>query len=384
MKRAPTLHTHGEVKGAKGVAILKVLSPSEFGDELWPLESCLMVDHVTASSVSLLSFNSSIEIKNLRNPEVIRPGDVIRIREGSSQISILYRRGSLSNSLFITEQCNSNCVMCSQPPRKIDDSWRLGELVKLLQLVDKSESQLGFTGGEPTLFGQAFGDLLRFARSQLPNTQLHVLSNGRLLRDPALTKGLVAAGGGVTQWAIPLYGDVAAIHDEVVDSVGGFEETIEGLGELALRRARVEIRIVLHAITVPRLRQLSSYIYRRLPFVEHVAFMGLEPMGYARSNRHRIWIDPIDYASEISDAVHHLHSRGMNVSIYNLPYCVLPKDLWPFARASISDWKNVADASCMKCSLTEDCAGFFASAGPEWRSRGIKPLTETDLFNEVA
>jgi His-Xaa-Ser system radical SAM maturase HxsC len=188
---------------------------------------------------------------------------------------------------------------------------------------------------------------------------------------------LIGAGGQQTTWAVPLYGDVAAVHDEIVASEGAFEETLTGLYELARNGARVEIRIVLHALSIPRLRQLATYIYRRLPFVEHIAFMGLEPMGFAKINRDRLWIDPADYTSELSDAVKHLAVRGLNVSIYNLPLCVLPKDLWAFARASISDWKNRDIPECRGCSVRESCSGFFASAGNAWRSRVIAPIRDT-------
>jgi His-Xaa-Ser system radical SAM maturase HxsC len=273
--------------------------------------------------------------------------------------------------------------MCSQPPRDEDDSWRLAELHRLVALADPEEEHLAVTGGEPTLLGEGLALLLEAARTSLPTTHLHVLTNGRLFEQAAFAARLVEAGGSQTTWAVPLYGDVAPVHDEIVDAANAFEETLRGLYELAVQGARVEIRIVLHALSVPRLPQLASFIYRRLPFVEHVTFMGLEPMGYAKTNRERLWIDPADYIGALHDAVHHLAARGMNVSIYNLPYCVLPKDLWPFARASISDWKNRDAPECKDCSLRSRCSGFFASAGPLWRSRLVAPIFDHSPQGEV-
>ncbi len=66
----------------------------------------------------------------------------------------------------------------------------------------------------------------------------------------------------------------------------------------------------------------------------------------------------------------------MAVSIYNLPLCILPQRLRRFARRSISDWKNVYAPECGDCALRQNCAGFFASAGPAWRSRGIRPVEQ--------
>lgn len=142
--------------------------------------------------------------------------------------------------------------------------------------------------------------------------------------------------------------------------------------------------MVLHALTVPRLRQLSAFIYRRLPFVDHVALMGLEPMGFAKGNRERLWIDPADYVDALSDAVAFLANRSVDVSLYNLPLCVLPRHLWPFARQSISEWKNNFPQTCSPCVVKAHCAGFFASAGPAWRSRNIETISLGDLTHAMA
>ena len=133
--------------------------------------------------------------------------------------------------------------------------------------------------------------------------------------------------------------------------------------------------MVLHRQTVERLPFLAQFIYRNLPFVEHVAFMGLEPMGYARGNRDLLWIDPLDYAQELKAAVRFLHDRDINTSIYNVPLCALEPNLWLFARQSISDWKNSFAAPCETCAVKDKCCGFFRSAGPDWQTRGLRPLT---------
>ncbi len=81
----------------------------------------------------------------------------------------------------------------------------------------------------------------------------------------------------------------------------------------------------------------------------------------------------------------YLASRGMNVSIYNLPLCVLSEDIWPFARQSISDWKNVIDEpACLSCAARTDCSGFFLSADQTWRSRAIHPISMKELSHEMA
>lgn len=386
MKLAPSLHTHGRVSGVAAPRLFKVLSADEALFSSFPPSEVLVLNRAVeapfAGSIwrdAAPSGGVGVSISDLRDGGAISAGDVIRITPGSSLISILYRRGSRANTLLVTERCNSLCLMCSQPPRPDDDQWRMSELEALIDLIDHDEPQIGFTGGEPLLLGPKFARLLRQARTKRPQTHLHVLTNGRLFEDRSFAREMCDAGGDQTTWAVPLYGDTAEVHDDIVQAPRAFNETMRGLGWLATFRARVEIRVVLHALSTPRLAQLADLIYRRLPFVEHVALMGIEPMGLARKNKDVLWIDPLDYAERLETAVHHLALRGLNVSIYNLPHCVLPRSLWPYARASISDWKNVADPVCSGCAITTACAGFFRSMNASWRSRGIRPIAKEEM-----
>ena len=70
----------------------------------------------------------------------------------------------------------------------------------------------------------------------------------------------------------------------MVQAVGAFDQTVRGLYTAAKHGLAVEIRVVLHKQTIPGLADLMEYIYRNLPFVQHVALMGLEPMGYVKKN----------------------------------------------------------------------------------------------------
>jgi His-Xaa-Ser system radical SAM maturase HxsC len=182
-------------------------------------------------------------------------------------------------------------------------------------------------------------------------------------------------------WAIPLYADNADLHDYIVQAQGAFDETVKGLYALATVDQALEIRVVLHRQTIPRLNQLVYYIFRNFPFVAHVALMGLEPMGLARKNRDVLWIDPVEYTAILEEAIYFLSNRGIPVSVYNLPLCILPKSLWSFARQSISDWKNLFLDTCHDCAARSMCSGFFASTGPTWRSRAIRPLHQDEVVD---
>lgn len=300
-------------------------------------------------------------------------GDVVLLAP-SGRVSVLYRKSSRHNTILSTERCNSLCVMCSQPPQPEDDSHRIGEVLRLIELIDTGCVELGISGGEPLLLGDGFFSIVEKCKERLATTALHVLTNGRLFKDGRLARRLGEIDHPDIMLGIPLYADVDTIHDYVVQVRGAFDETVIGLYNLAQHLVPIEIRVVLHAQTYRRLPQLAEYIYRNFPFVSHVALMGLEMFGYTNINLSELWIDPVDYQEELRSATLRLAERGLNVSIYNHQLCTIPQELWPFARQSISDWKNIFVPECEGCEVRGACAGFFHSAAKR-HSAHIKPTS---------
>ncbi|HVI48726.1 MAG TPA: His-Xaa-Ser system radical SAM maturase HxsC [Chitinophaga sp.] len=298
-------------------------------------------------------------------------GDIIIINS-DGVITTAYRVNSRHNFLLFTEQCNSNCLMCSQPPKIKNDIEYLYEVhSQTIPLIPKDCVELGITGGEPTLMGDKFFKLLSLIQAELPNTEVHCLTNGRSFSNPHIATQLGNMSFSKLMLGIPVYADYYALHDYIVQADGAFEQTIQGLYHLAKNSVRIELRIVLHQQTIPRLLKLAKFIYKYLPFAEHVAFMGLEHQGYTPYNIEKLWIDPLDYRHELTEAMSYLSDFGMHVSLYNAQLCVTPQELWPFYRKSISDWKNIFLEECSKCSQQHSCGGFFAS-NTRKQSRGLK------------
>jgi len=300
-------------------------------------------------------------------------GDIIGFDPNSRRLRTLYRRNSSHNSFLITERCNHYCLMCSQPPRNIDDGWILDEIASCVPLIDPATPSIGFTGGEPLLEWQRFIPLLARFRESLPRTRLHILTNGRFFADPQVVQAWAALKNPDLCAAIPVYSSVDAVHDHVVQARGALDETLHGILRLKDKRQRVEIRIVLHALTAPGLVETCRWLARNLPFVDHVALMALENTGFALANQEQLWIDPADYQDDLAQAVQTLREARMKVSIYNLPRCVLPRGLWDYAVQSISDWKNAFLPACEECTEKPQCGGFFSTGRPRF-SRAVQPF----------
>lgn len=302
-------------------------------------------------------------------------GDVLRIDPARGVLTAVYRAGAATNSLLVTERCDNLCVMCSQPPNDLDDHARVEELERAIPLIASDAREIGITGGEPALLGPRLIRLVERLATHLPTTSVHILSNGRRFADPTFARALAAVAHPDLMVGIPLYADVADVHDYVVQARGAFDETVRGI--VALKRAgvAVELRFVVHRETIEGLVSFARFVARSLTFVDHVALMALEPVGFARAHLDRLWIDPVDYGDALTEAVRWLDTAGLTVSIYNHPLCVLPAGLHRFARKSISDWKNLYLGACDGCARRDECGGFFASATVR-HSRAITPFTD--------
>jgi His-Xaa-Ser system radical SAM maturase HxsC len=311
----------------------------------------------------------------------LEEGDIVSVAPDGN-VRTLYRVNSFYNTIVATERCNSNCLMCSQPPKDKNDIPVLYDIYsRAIPLIPKDCVELTISGGEPTLLGELFFRLLELITAELPDTEIHILTNGRSFAWEHMAERLARVNNPRMMLGIPLYADYYQIHDYIVQAKDAFNQTILGLHNLAKYNLRIEIRVVLHLQSIPRLTRLANYIFKNLPFAEHVTFMGLEYTGYTPHNIDKLWIDPYDYREELEEAVEFLAGQGMHVSIYNSQLCVMPENLWKFARKSISDWKNDYLPECRQCSQLQACGGLFTWNLKKY-SRYISPVAEKKSLNE--
>jgi len=318
-----------------------------------------------------LSQNNIIKLS--ADLEYLNDGDIIKVNTKANHIRVIYRASSRFNFFLLTERCNHYCLMCSQPPKNINDSWHLQDVSKAIELIDRGSPFIGITGGEPTLLGDDLVDLIRKSNGYLPETPVLILTNGRKFIDENYVQKISQIKHRDLTFAIPLYSDTPHIHDYVVQANGAFDETVKGILKLKEYNQKIQLRIVLHKQTYERLPQLAEYIYRNMAFIDHIALMGLEIIGFTKANLNQLWIDPIEYSDKLEEATLYLSRMGMNVSIFNHQLCTMPKSIWGYSVKSISDWKNNFIDECKNCSVKSECGGFFTTSGIT-RSAGIKAI----------
>jgi His-Xaa-Ser system radical SAM maturase HxsC len=330
-----------------------------------------------------LSFNEkSVAMPNSvfigRQFSYLAEGDIVRIDSNAGEMRVVFRTNSIHNVIFMTERCNCRCIMCVQPPQNVDDSWRNRENLELIAALPKDLKTICVTGGEPTLNKEALLNVVKALAEHLPDTDVHILSNARTFNDVPFAKAYSDATNNRFTIGVPLHGVEPQAHDFIAQSHGAFHQTINGLLNLAANKSQVEIRVVIHRYTAEHLADLAEFVVKNLPFVVHVAFMGMEPVGYAKSNFENLHVPESEWWGGAARACKLLDAVGIPVSIYNVPLCLLREDLRPYARQSISDWKDVYLPVCETCKAKTNCCGLFESAR-ELHSLQLQPIQTTEV-----
>lgn len=283
-------------------------------------------------------------------------------------------KGANDNVIFSTSRCNNRCIMCCQPPSMEDDSDKLYPKNKsLIGAGDFDTDYVCISGGEPTLIGDKLFEYIQCIKEKMPAADIHLLTNGRAFSDIGYLynfKKNVNVEGFII--GIPLHSDNHIDHDLIAGHKGAFYETAKGLTNLGILGYKIELRVIILKHNCKRLSRIAEFITMNFPFVSQVAFMGLEITGYAEKNYRKIWVDSIEYADELTKAVHLLDKSQILTSIYNIPLCLIPQEIWKYSCKSISNWKQFFLPKCEKCSQKANCCGLFSTS--KYYSSEIKPL----------
>lgn len=288
--------------------------------------------------------------------------DVLSINE-HGVIYCVYNAASGDNALVFTMQCNSNCVMCpcSELSRKNGQHTSADELITMMKYMPEDVAHLTLTGGEPTLLKEDFFTFLTYVQNHRSGTHFQLLTNGRAFSDYKFTERFISCLPDNIDVGIPIYGYDSETHDGITRAKGSFKEAIIGIHNLLHYHIDVEVRIVLTKKNIAFLDKIAAYIAKYLPGVNKVAFMGLELMGNAAKNMEDVWV-PYETAIKKSEcAINHLIANGINVQIFNIPLCKVPKYLWNICAMSITDYKVQYNAECENCAVRDICGGIFES-----------------------
>lgn len=326
---------------AKNLDVLRVRGPKTV---LLPDGHALSSDQEFATRLS--SFNSF---------------DVFEIWEDGTLIH-QYDDSSNDNFLFVTGQCNSNCIMCPSPIKSRMKASRanIPELIGLAKHIPTDTSHLTITGGEPFLAGKEIFSLIRYMKDHFPMTEFLFLTNGRVF---ALDKYVDLLTETIPQnalMAIPLHGSCPEIHDGITQSKGSFAQTMRGLANLLDAGVPIEIRLVVNRLNIDDFDDIAELILTKLKGIEYVSVIAMEMTGSAHTNEKEVWIPYKESFALLRRPLRKLLEGGIDVKLYNYPLCTVEKSFWALCEKSISPSKVRFGKVCGQCKYLSSCSGVFA------------------------
>ena len=289
-------------------------------------------------------------------------GDIISISD-QGYISIMYSEHSGEIDVFMTNKCNSNCLMCPLPEivrRKRQE--RHEEWVKeYIDILPSYVRYINVTGGEPTISQQFFFDMMKIMKEKFTEADFQLLTNGRSSADKNFLQKMLKVTPNGIRFAIPVHSANSNIHDMITQVQGSFVQTDRGIKNLLHKQQKVEIRIVVSKKNADTLVDTARYIVNNYQGVFCVNFIGMEMMGSAALNKDSLWIDYSEVFKKSKNAVDILVEAAIDVQLYNFPLCAVNRGYWHIAAKSITDYKIRYMDECEECSVKKICGGFFYS-----------------------
>ena len=288
-------------------------------------------------------------------------GEYSILEFGKDGVYIYYDSTSVDNALFITNKCNSNCVMCptSDIVRKNSGIESVDNLLKISSQIPSDAAHITITGGEPFLLEKDIFKLFSYLKSNLNQVEYLLLTNGRALADKEYFNLFKENVPDNTIVGIPIHGYDDITHDGITRAKNSLQQTVKGIKNLLSVHIRVEIRIVVSKLNAEFLDKIVDLIVTELKGVYTIKFIGLEMLGNARRNIDQVWMSYSDSFKYMKLPIKKLVLAGFNVGIYNYPLCCVDKGYWPICEKSITDYKVRYLSECGACSKKDACGGMF-------------------------
>lgn len=313
------------------------------------------------------------------------------VKPFSAKLSAPYRM-----DLAITYRCNNDCAHCYNARSRNYPELDTAQWKQILdRLWEYGIPHIIFTGGEPTL-RRDLPELITYAENKGQITGIN--TNGRKLRDKQYVQQLVNAGLDHVQ--ITLESHDAAIHDQMVNARGAWQDTVTGIRNalempglyMMTNTTMLDDNVETLAQTLDFLAELgvptvglNALIYSGKgknvgSGLDESALPPLLKLAQEKTESHDqklIWYTPTQYCNFDPERLD-LGVKGCTAAFYNMctepngdvipcqAYydCVLGnilkdawKNIWEHPNAiSIRDRKNLP-AACNDCHFLQECGG---------------------------
>lgn len=334
----------------------------------------LKVVELNGKDVLCQDVNGNTYTLVLENLDVLK-GDVLK--PVHKNYIKFHDSSSESACLFVTNKCNSNCLMCPDTmySRQKMNDISLSFLQEHILLLPTDLPFLDITGGEPTLLKSNLIVLIDVAFKHFEHISIMLLSNGRAFADKDYSGLFSKYRRQNFIIEIPIHGFNSVTHDRIARDRGCFLQTISGIQNLIRGEVQIGIRIVVSGLNLSFIHKIIHFIGTNFQKkVKYINLMGLEMLGNAYLNKEQVWIEYDEIKNILQKNIELCFLYGIEPRLYNFPLCLFDKKYWSVYRKSISPNKIVYLESCFGCGIKNYCGGFFKSTAHITKYRGKEEI----------
>lgn len=224
--------------------------------------------------------------------------------------------------------CNNRCVFCVSgqlTERGLADQAPLDRMrAKIRTAAGQGVKKLTLLGGEPTLHPD-FLEVLEEIR-QYPFEEVVIFSNGARARDTAFLEE--ACQKGRFTWRFSIQGGNAERHDHTTGRKGAFARIEAGLQTLQRLQQRVTVNCCVNGVNREELEELPAFLSRYGVRQLHADMVRPHSVGDRGTEEMDALVVPYPLIlphlrSLLQNAL--LHAPELEVTLGNLPFCLLPE-----------------------------------------------------------
>lgn len=261
--------------------------------------------------------------------------------------------------LPLWNKCNNRCLMCSNPPDYSQSGgYRVEDLLQRIGKINPKEGEVYLTGGEPTLHPD-FLKLLSILRKKCPEAKIVLDTNGRMFCYLDFLKKTL--DNGKMEFQVSLCGHNKVLFEKITRAKGSFEQTVEGIKNILALKSNnneVEVRVVIHRLTLPHLDKIYSFVRKSFPQIERLIFIFMEYEGIAGINRKMIGVTYREARPYLEKLFSKTKKSPFEIRFYHFPLCVLSSKFWPYIWRTLPKEEVTFLSKCKQCCHREHCLGI--------------------------
>jgi MoaA/NifB/PqqE/SkfB family radical SAM enzyme len=265
--------------------------------------------------------------------------------------------------LRITEKCNNNCVFCSDHYKNNDRQMAFDDIKKLVSENKDDDILIEIGGAEPTLHPDFF-KIIEFANK---NTKLiHLTTNARIFCYKNLADRLPKMRISIKS---SLHGHTPAIHDEITQTEGSFDQALEGFRNLAGNNIDIKVNVVINRKNIDHLKKIADLL--KDAGVKGIIFSGLILSGNGDIDR-RLVVGIDEIKKKLPKVLKYCADHEIYFFIEKLPVCIAPDFSKRFLLESDKS-SFIKLEICENCACKDSCMGFSKAFFLK-NSKGIERL----------